>query len=468
MYSWLGWLQPLGTEWVAKLRSFPLLCGIGTILAIYGVNRVAFSPTSGIMAGLFMAISPFAVYLSQEARHYTLPMLLITLSLLGLVQIQQDIFERSQIRFWVWLLWAMINILGLYVHYFFTLAFVGEIVTLLLLIYRYQSRLDSLKKRRILLVLSIYLSGVIISFIPWLFLVFNHFRGAETNWLSPAHDISPLYQTLIDWVLMIAILPVENQPLAVTIFCGTMMIGFSFWVGWLTVPNLKLLWSKSTTHLATFTLLSVTFWILLQFFMIAYLLGKDITAIPRYNFVYYPSFCALLGASLSKIAKTKKIIFLLVSIISCSCVVTNLAFQKPFQPEQVAQKMNLDPNIPVMMVVAYDNNQDISLGLSFALALEKLRSHDVNSPLALDNLALLNKNSNLALFQQNLLKLALPSLPQLNLWIVGPGLLERDFPPQLTFKPETNCYIDPSQHYRIGIPYQLYRCGYKKRQNFMS
>jgi len=463
MYSWLAWLHPLGTEWVAKLRSFPMLCGIGTILAIYAVNRLAFSPTSGIMAGLVMAISPFAVYLSQEARHYTLPMLLITLSLWGLIQIQQDIFQHSKIRFWVWLLWAIINIIGLYVHYFFAIAFIAEIVTLLLLIYRYQSQLDFPKKRRILLILSFYIGGIIISFIPWLSLIFNHFRGSETNWLPPAHDLSPLYQTLMDWVLMLVIFPVENQPLAMTIFSGTIMIVFSLWVGWLTFTNLKFSRSGDTTYsLAIFTLLSFTICILLQFFIIAYFLGKDITAIPRYNFVYYPSFCALIGAGLERIRNTKKIIFLLVGILSCSCVVTNLAFEKPFAPEQVAQKMNLDPKIPVMIVGTYDNNQDISLGLSFALALEKLRSHNINSPSDVDRLALLRKDSNLTLFQQNLRKISLPSLSQhlsqLNLWIVAPGLLKRDFEPQLKFNPNTTCYIDPSQHYRIGIPYQLYRC----------
>lgn len=121
MYTWLGWLAPLGEEWVAKLRSPSALFGVGAIVAIYYVNRVAFSPLAGLVAAALMAVSPFAVYLSQEARHYTLPMFLITLALLGLVKIQQDIEKHQTVRFFVWAGWAIVNAIGLYVHYFLLL-----------------------------------------------------------------------------------------------------------------------------------------------------------------------------------------------------------------------------------------------------------------------------------------------------------------------------------------------------------
>jgi uncharacterized membrane protein len=70
---------------------------VAAIMAIYGVNSIAFYPASRIIAALFMALSPFAVYLSQEARYYTLPMLLIILSLFLLIKIQQDIFTWQRV-----------------------------------------------------------------------------------------------------------------------------------------------------------------------------------------------------------------------------------------------------------------------------------------------------------------------------------------------------------------------------------
>ncbi|MBE9201287.1 MULTISPECIES: glycosyltransferase family 39 protein [unclassified Nodularia (in: cyanobacteria)] len=459
MYSWLGWMTPLGSEWVAKLRSLPAVFGVSAIAAIYGINRIAFYPGSGIIAALIMAISPFAVYLSQEARHYTMPMFLISLALLGLIQIQQDIFEQQRLRLWVVILWSIVNSIGLYVHYFFILAFIAEIITLVVLIY--WGNIKILKQRQICLTLIISISGIIISFLPWVRVIFIHFQSAETNWLPATMHIAPLYQTLISWILMVIALPVENQPLLITAICGFLMVTFAIWLGWQVCQGLKLLWLDNITHLATLTLLSFTIVVLIEFFAIAYLLGKDITIIPRYNFVYYPSFCALLAASISKMHKSKLII-LLVGMLSCIFVVSNLVFQKPFQPEQTAQNMNLEPSVPLMLVVGYNNYQDVALGLSFALALEKVRSNtnaavpvNVNNS---DSFAFLHKSLNSPAFWNQLDEMPTPTTSQMNLWIVAPGMRRRDYPQQVALSGDGVCTIDTTQHYRIGIPYQLYRC----------
>ncbi|MDH6058928.1 glycosyltransferase family 39 protein [Chrysosporum bergii ANA360D] len=458
MYTWLAWMIPLGSEWVAKLRCLPALFGVATVAAIYAVNRVAFSPPSAIMAALIMAISPFAVYLSQEARHYTMPMFLITLALWGLMQIQQDIFLQQRLRVWVVILWSLVNIVGCYVHYFFILAFVAQIITLFILIYWGNHRKNNKNKSQIYLTLIISISGVIIIFLPWMLVTFKHFQSAETNWLPATMHIAPLYQTLISWVLMVIALPVENQPLLITAVCGFLMISFAIWLGWQVWQGLTILWSDHTTHLATLTLLNFTIVVLLQFFAIAYILGKDITVVPRYNFVYYPSFCALLAASISKI-NNSKFITLLVGTLSCIFVVSNLVWQKPFQPEQVAQKMNLNPSIPVMLVVGYNNYQDVALGLSFALALEKVRSN--TNPA--DSFAFLDKSRYSSTFWNQLGKMPTPITSEMNLWIVGPGMRKRDYPQQVGLLGDSVCTIDTSHHYRLGIPYQLYRC--RKNQN---
>ncbi|MCC5638970.1 glycosyltransferase family 39 protein [Nostoc sp. CHAB 5844] len=453
MYRWLSWMTPLGTEWVTKLRSLPALLGIATIPAIYWLNRIAFSKSSGIIAALIMATSPFAVYLSQEARHYTAPMFLITLSLLGVTQIQRDIFERSRLRFWVWLLWTIINSIGLYIHYFFALAFIAEIATLLFLIYRYKLNILIIKK--IWLFLFISSTAVFISFIPLLLEIFNHAQRTETNWLPTPNYISPLYQTLINWVLMVIALPVENQSLPVAIISILLMILFSIWLARKIFQGLHFLLLDNKNNISTTALLIFTILVILEFLTIIYLFGKDITVVPRYNFVYYPSFCALLAVGLNSCLKNKKLIsgFLFISIISCIFVVSNLAFQKPFQPEKVALNMNLEPSIPLMLVTGYSSYQDVALGLSFALALEPLRNAD-----KLDNFAFINQNSNVIPFWQQLSQLPIPDTSKLNLWIVAPGLRRRDYKPQVILSEQTVCKIDPTQHYRIGIPYQLYRC----------
>lgn len=468
MYNWLGLMIPLGTEWVAKLRSLPALFGVGAIAAIYGVNRIAFSKASGIIAALLMAVSPFAVYLSQEARHYTMPMFLITLALLGLMQIQRDIVERTQPRFWVWIFWTIINSIGLYIHYFFALAFIAEIATIIVLMYWEKAKIHN--KRQIWFTLIISTSSVLVSFIPWLLVILSHFQRSETNWLPYPTHIAPLYQTLISWVLMAIALPVENQPLLIVVISGLLMLIFAIWAGSQIFKGLKNLWAQDKTHLATLTLLSFTAFILLQFFAIVYILDKDITVVPRYTFVYYPSFCALLAASISKTHRSS-IILILVGFISCIFVVSNSVFQKPFQPEQVAQNMNLDTSAPLTLVVAYSNYQDVALGFSFALALEQLRNKPPLEELKINNLtykyarlnsdsfAVLQKNPDLSTFWKNFSQLRLPTTSKQNLWIVGPGLRKRDYPQQIALSGQTTCNIDSAQHYRIGVPYQLYRCS---------
>jgi uncharacterized membrane protein len=451
MYKWLGWMLPLGSEWLAKLRSLPVLFGVGSIAAIYGVNRLAFNQTSGIIAALMMAISPFAVYLSQEARHYTMPMFLITVALWGLMQMQQDILEHKRLRFGVVILWSFVNIIGLYVHYFFILALIAQIITLFLLIYRG----NILHKPQIYLTLIIAIMGILISFLPWLPIMLNHFQSSETNWLPATMHIAPLYQTVISWILMVIALPVENQPLVITVICGCLMLSFAIWLGWQVWKGVKLLWLDEKTHLPTLTLCSFTVLVLMQFFAIAYILGKDITIIPRYTFVYYPSFCALLAASISKNYHAKFLVFF-VGVLSCVFVVANLVFQKPFQPEKTAQNMNLEPDVPVMLVVGYNNYQDVALGLSFALALEKERNN-TSSLHNFDSFAFLEKPINAPHFWENLQQMPIPG-SQMNLWIVGPGMRRRDYPQEVGLSGDRICIIDNLHHYRIGIPYQLYRC----------
>ncbi|KYC34991.1 hypothetical protein WA1_09605 [Scytonema hofmannii PCC 7110] len=482
MYTWLSWLAPLGEEWVAKLRSPSALFGVGAIVTIYYVNRIAFSPFAGLVAAALMAVSPFAVYLSQEARHYTLPMFLITLALLGLVQIQKDMEKRQTIRFVVWTGWAIVNVIGLYVHYFFALAFVAQIVTLLLLMYWRRKKI--VNQRQTWLAILLYSTGVAISFLPWLAIVLYHFGRAETDWIEPPQNIAPLFQTLINWVLMVIALPVENQPLPILLISGLLMLSFTFWISWQLFKGFRQLWYTPSTQTSTLVLLTFCGCVLLEFFVIAYFLGKDITNVPRYSFVYYPSWCALIAASLAqkekyeqktriqknKITLSSPLICFLVGIICSIFVVSNFVFQKPFQPEQVAKNMNQDPSTSLMVVMAYRNYQDIALGLSFALALEPLRNEKTEkiTPLQCSSSGDQCPKSYFAFFKQSLAftsvwqKLSqLPALEvdKLNLWIIGPGRKRIDYLHHVAISPQISCTIDSNEHYRIGIPYQLYRCN---------
>jgi len=449
MHSWAQ--APLvgvtARGWVWSLRSLPALFGVGAIAAVYCLNRVAFSPAAGLWGAAVMAVSPFAVYLSQEARHYTLPILLITLSLLGLIQIQQDFHQPHKLRPWVWLGWVVVNSISLYVNYFCILALIAELATLLGLMYWQRSILP----RSSWIAVGLAVAGVSCSYLPWLPVLLHHFSRSEDNWLPHPNNIVPLFQTLISWLFMVIALPVEDQPLWIAVPSGLLMLLFGSWLVWHVARGLRQLVRTPATHLATLTLLSFTLWVVLEFFAIVYFLGKDLTAVPRYDFVYYPSICALLGASLLRSQNRSSFIVLLVGVFSCVCVVSNWVLQKPFYPQQVAQNLNQEPSVPLMVVVGYIDRQAVALGLSFALALEKVRSEEAD-------FAFFNPTPDYKLVWEHLSVLPPPTAEPLNLWIIGPGLRQRDYPQHLALSSQATCTLSPKNFYRIGIPYQLYRC----------
>jgi uncharacterized membrane protein len=505
LHDWMRWLQPLEKSWLWKLRAFPALWGGLAIAAVYHLNRVVFSPRAGLAAAALMAVSPFAVYLSQEARHYTLPIVLVLLALIGLHQILIDL-QQPQHRPAVWFGWIAVNSVGFYVHYFFLLSFIAQVATLLLLLWQ-QARDRKFKlepstepvPRSRLIAVVLAISAVVLTYVPWLPTFVHHLSRPETDWLQRQdsgwlHWLAPLYQIPIGWILMVIALPVERQPPWLEIAAGVMMIGFSLWLAWQVAGRLKALWNDPATRLPTRLLGFYVLVVLLEFLAIVYLLGKDITQVPRYNFIYFPAICALLGAALSlqpskrwrirKLQPRPKLrrrrawsnlqiwrrsppliaIVLLASTLSSVLVVSDLVFQKPYDPTRVARSLWVEPERPLVVATAYGDLQDVALGLSFALALEE--QHKRSDALDRTRLVFLERSKKSSGYKPVWKALANldPSLRfPLNLWLVAPGLKRKNFPEKLRLgesrDDRENCKLDPEHYHRRGIPYQLYRCS---------
>jgi uncharacterized membrane protein len=472
LYGWLGWLQL--DNWVWAMRALPALWGVAALAAIYWLNRVAFSARAGLLAAGLMAVSPFAVYLSQEARHYTLPMLLITLALAGLVQIQQQMLVQKPPQLSRWLGWAGLNLLGLYTHYFCLLALIAQVAALAGWMCRQRVA------RRDWLALLFGVTVVMLSYLPWVPTLLSHFSRPETDWLIPYKPdwldrLEPLYQTLAGWTLMVVALPVEDQPDWVAIGSSLVILAFMLWFVWTLRGRATQLWQTTATRPAVVLLAGFTGCILLQFFAIVYLLDKDLTAVPRYNFVYYPGVCALLAACLATSTQnpaqpppTRQIhpalVVLGVGLISSVFVVQGLVFQKSYHPDRVAQNMAFEPQFPLATVMTYRSPQEVALGLSFALELKQQFS---DADLDRVRFAFLDRSEGYDITWRKLAQLDQPLPPPLNLWVVAsPGMRTGDYPARLTLNapptPTTRarmrCLVDPDQLYRQGFPYQLFRC----------
>ncbi|MBI4784964.1 MAG: glycosyltransferase family 39 protein [Oscillatoriophycideae cyanobacterium NC_groundwater_1537_Pr4_S-0.65um_50_18] len=500
MYQWLGWLKP-GADWLWAMRLLPALCGVGAIAALYHLNRLAFFPSAGWMGAGLMVVSPFAVYLSQEARHYTLPMLLITLALAGLIQIQRDLqtdfhtnlkgnSAHPRLRPAVWLGWVGLNLLSLYVHYFCILAIVAQVLALLGWIVWQRPPLT----RRQWSAIALALSGILLGYLPWLPTLLSHIQRPETDWLIPYQPdwldrLAPLYQTLVGWTLMFIALPVERQPQPMLIVSTLLTLAFVIWLGRQLYLGFKLLWNQVALRPAIVLLLGFTLCVITEFLAIAYVLNKDITVVPRYNFVYFPGICALAGACLmqSGLAKVggqrSAAIVLLVGLLSSVLVVNGGVFLKSYAPDRVAKNMaepGLSTGLPTAVVVAYSSLQEVALGLSFAMELRQLyppleslslqqNSLQQNSPQLQDRnqIAFLNKALGYPQVWKTLAELRQPLPLPLNLWVVAsPGMRTQDYPNRLRIldpkyprrRARNLCAIDPEGYHRIGFPYQLFRC----------
>jgi uncharacterized membrane protein len=459
MHQWLNLLKATGTNFVWQVRAFAALFGTAAIGLTYAIARLTFRSRSIAIAGAWvMAVSPFAIYLSQEARHYTLPMTIVMLGLLSLIKIQQD-WQRGKINPWVWVGWAACQTIGLYTHYFCLMATVGQIGALLLWQW-WQHPAKPRPTQMFWVPVAFVIAAIGLTYKPWIATMISHVTRPETNWMKPftpsfVTTIAPLWELPIGWLSMIVAFPVEGQPIWLVIPTAIAMLLFGGWIVQQTVQGLKLLWQDPMTRDSVMIIGSFLLIVLLEFLVIIFGLGKNIAQVPRYNFIYYPAVALLIGAGLCrqgqqmKWRSTSQPLFYLVLIggLSALFLNANLAFQKPFRPELVASQLApSDPNTPTMVVMAYYDYQELAMGLSFVFALR-----DVNPQV---KFLFLDRTKGYEPIYK-----VLPNLPTVKeFWLIAPGLVQPDFP-NLAQVGKSKCSLVPDRHYRLGIPYQGYKCG---------
>lgn len=105
------WLAAAGSSEFA-LRFFSLLFGLLTVPLLYALGRRLLDTTTGLLAALLLAVSPYHVWYSQEGKMYALVAFLAVLSLY--------LFSRAlaENRWTCWLAYLAVTGLALYVHFF--------------------------------------------------------------------------------------------------------------------------------------------------------------------------------------------------------------------------------------------------------------------------------------------------------------------------------------------------------------
>jgi len=482
---WMQLWQPdavgLASIWAA--RSLSALFGAASILAIYGLGWLAFrSQLASQLAAAMMAVSPYGIFLAQEARHYTLAILWVIASLGCVVIAARHIQRRTPLPSWIIPSWIGINIFGISTHYFFSLTLCAEAMVLIALQWHERggageqernskSKIQNFLTPRFpwwqifLVALATLIGGLF-----WLpIFLQNTYGGDLTEWIQSGDRIglawlNPIFQALAAWITMLSLLPVEAAALLVVIASGAVMIIFFLWAVPILYRGFRTQLKQPATRLTTQVFAGVVLGAIALFFFFTYAFGIDLTRGARYNFVYFPAVIVLLGASLavywnipprlSNFLLKRQKFFLasgkiavaliwLMGLVSAVTVVCNLGYQKYYRPDLLVQQMQKVSPVPTLIATTHKTH--VQIGEMMGIAREFKLSRSTTTPQFLLVHQDQDGNTPNQVLQKTLTQLPRP----LDLWLVN------------FYAPVeiNNCVAESLSLPAVnGYDYQLYRC----------
>ncbi|MEB3225571.1 MAG: hypothetical protein VKJ86_07175 [Synechococcus sp.] len=399
LYYWLThlWLDlwSIDGEFISIFvgRSPAAFFGVLLIPLTFGVSwwvtKNRWAAHGGAIA---MALSPYALYLSQEARHYTLAMVWMTVSYGCLTKILQAQQQKKRAPFYVYLSWLMVNMLGVASHYFMVFSLCAEALVLFFFyvrdIRKYWHKRTSWK---------CFFPSYWRWNIPWVIasmvvtiILLNHWQSdnnAElTSWLNQDYgwsfdNLLPPLRSL-GWALgMIFMLPVEADQAGIVILAAFFLVLLLIWFIPKILFSLKQIWQQLEIRIFSGIVLANLATILGT----TYVLKLDITLAPRYHFTYFPGLAILLGMLLSHLwgnpylknilpPKNQRITVLIIVVLmgfSSLFVNIDLAYRKPENNQAIAHilQQNLDWKYPQIFATHYYELGVVrtQMGLAWAL-----------------------------------------------------------------------------------------------------
>lgn len=397
-------------------RALPAVIGSLTIPATYICSYFIWrSPLIAHLTTAMLAVSPYGVYIAQEARHYSLAIFWVTLSI-SLFAMAYSALSRHQKLPYVWgWLWIVVNNLAIATNYLAGIAIASEALGLSI-VYLWQLRLPDRQSEAGIAMRSVptnlahpswqrlYLVaiGTIGGCACGWWLLHSYTPTPQASWLdnTPYKSIqlvNPLFQLVGAAVSMMSLLLVEvNDFPEVTIFSvpldlnlpiiivsALLMLIFFVWA----LPMLsrgiriqlrQVAASSGTLAICMFAAISIGL-----YSVIPWLSGLDITRGARYQFVYFPALMMLVGLGLASCWQSKPsiakwvagkqavAIVLLMGLVSSTIVATNYGYHKYYRPEQLVPLMQRSAPIPLL--IATTHNSSIQVGELMGLAWELRR-----------------------------------------------------------------------------------------------
>jgi uncharacterized membrane protein len=379
------WMDLFGTAGsipsLGIARLFSALLGSLAIPAIFWVAKTTFqSSLAGLISAALMAVSPFSLFLSQEARHYGLAIVLICVSLGCFVSATRSVLAYQSPGWKVGLGWIAINAIAFSNHYFSALTFAGEGLTLAAIaVHQVRQHGKGVLGQPYWRWIYGVAVGTTFSVLLWLPILLNFYGSPQTTFLRESDFwtrwLNPLAQTMA--VFMTSFVTPANffatTPWQILIIASTIGLTLLFLAK--LFPTLcrggKYLYKQPAgrvglTIMGTFGLMMLGI-----FAVICYGYGSDITRGLRYMFTYYPAILVLAGGILAlywpgrspygklsvaipfsrrRLSGRRFVqITWLVGLISSLLIVNNLAFPKYYAPDRLIPFIQAHSSYPIVL-----------------------------------------------------------------------------------------------------------------------
>jgi mannosyltransferase len=192
------WIKILGNS-ESAVRLLSVLFGTLSILVLYRIGERIFDKMTGLIAAFLFSISTFHIYFSQEARMYSLLVLLTLCSMyyfLKLVIPGTTIDREGQTgRNWlVASLYIFFTILLLYTHTLGITPLAAQNLFALTL-FLSTGKIGRLKLKN-WIILQVLL---LIAFFPWIIIIVRQFLNIQGRYWSPGVSLSSLLGTMRDF-----------------------------------------------------------------------------------------------------------------------------------------------------------------------------------------------------------------------------------------------------------------------------
>jgi uncharacterized membrane protein len=371
---------------VFTARSLSAFFSVFSIPSIYLLTKILFkrNRTIWLLASLLITLSPYSIALAQEARHYSIAIVFVILSMLVFFHVTEQIIYDRPLPIAAICVLAGLNFLGVASHYFFIIVLISEVIALVTIVYQYKLPVSLFK-------ISVVSFVNILAGLVWLPVYFlNDSRDELTAW---AHmDITKidvianfLLQPIIASITMLFLLPVESSNIQLAILSALVMLVAMFFLSLLIFDSIKSPnyadYDLPIKFLSIYLISSIAILII-----ISYLFEKNFLVALRYHFMYFPPLIILISYFVSDSLKNNHLavkiknlniqknilLYMLATIlfISSCCIVNNLSFPKSFRADTMAGIIRANSDGDILIATTHktlsDTSNLIALGWQFA------------------------------------------------------------------------------------------------------